>query len=122
MKSLDEVFGLFKSERRRFALYYLDTADGPVPIDELAKKIYEWENDPSETDIPDDAYEDVVLSLRHNHLPQIEDASHIEFDATSQQLRISGMSSEADVILSVTKAIEKPGESTDFIRDRFGNP
>lgn len=118
MDSLDEIFALFTRERRRFALYYLDNADGAVPIDELAEQIREWETDPEREEVPDDEYEETLIELEHNHLPKIEDVDHVEYDRTNEQIRISGLSSEVDVLLSVTKAIERPSETNDIAFER----
>lgn len=115
MESLDELFNLFSKERRRYVLYYLDEADGKVSIDELVKQIHEWESSSSHDSVPPDEYEDIVISLEHNHLPNIEDATHIEFHRENQQIRISGQSQESGILLSVSKAIEQSSGSTDIV-------
>lgn len=115
METLDEVFTLFSKERRRYVLYYLDQADGKVSIDELVEQIHNWETLSSHGSVPPDDYEDIVISLEHNHLPKIEDASHIEFQRENQQIRISGLSPESNILLSVSKAIEQPSSSIDII-------
>ncbi|WP_224269757.1 DUF7344 domain-containing protein [Haloprofundus salinisoli] len=120
MELLDEVFSLFSTERRRFALYYLKGAESPVSIDELAEKIYEWEENGSCDTIPDDELQKVILSLEHSHLPKLEDATHVEYDRTNEQVRISGLSAEADVILSVSEALEQPSQTNDFVVSQLG--
>ena len=115
MKSLDDVFALFSKERRRFVLYYLDHADGKVSIGELVEQIHEWETSPPHDSIPDEEYEELVVSLEHNHLPKIENATHIEYYRENQQIRISALPAEVDVLLSVSKAIEQPSSSTDLV-------
>ncbi|WP_418279929.1 DUF7344 domain-containing protein [Halorubrum sp. DTA98] len=114
MESLDEVFSLFSEERRRYVLYYLEQVDGKVSIDELVKQIHEWETQSSHDSVPPDEYEDIIISLEHNHLPKIEDATHIEFQRENQQICISGLSSESGVLLSVAKAIDQPTSSEDI--------
>lgn len=120
MESLDDVFTLFTRERRRFALYYLDNADGAVPIDELAEQIHEWETNPEREGVPDDEYEETLIELEHNHLPKIERVDHVEYDRTNGRIRITDLSSEIDVLLSVTKAIERPSETNDAILRHLG--
>ena len=115
METLDEVFTLFSNERRRYVLYYLNQADGKVSIDELVEQIHDWETRSSHDSVPSDDYEDIVISLEHNHLPKIEDASHIEFQRENQQIRISGLSPESDILLSVSKTVEQPSSSRDTI-------
>ncbi|WP_418282808.1 DUF7344 domain-containing protein [Halorubrum sp. DTA98] len=120
MESLDDVFSLFSTERRRYALYYLQSVDGPISIDELAEHIYAWETENEDGTIPDDELQHVILSLEHTHLPKIEDATHVEYDRTNDQVRISGLSMEANVVLSVSEAIEQPSETNDFVVSRLG--
>lgn len=115
MKKLDEVFGLFSNERRRFVLYYLDRVDGKVSVDELAEQVYEWEANPRDDDAPEGGYDEMVISLEHKHLPKIEDATHVEYDRENDQVRITDLSTEVDVLLSVSEAIEQPANSEDIV-------
>lgn len=115
MDTLDELFTLFSKERRRYVLYYLEQADEKVTIDELVEHIHDWEAQSPQDSIPPGEYEDIVISLEHNHLPKIEDATHIEFQRENQQIRISDLSSESDVLLSVSKAIEQPSNVKDIV-------
>lgn len=111
MESLDEVFELFSEERRRLALYYLDEADGPVPVRELASQIQAWENGTEPTSVPDDEYQDIVLRLKHSELPKAAEAEYVHYDPERNVIELSGPSPEFNVILSVAEAIEQPGES-----------
>ena len=120
MKTLDDVFTLFTEERRRFTLYYLKNADGAVSVEELAANLYEWEENGTRETIPDGELREMILTLEHNHLPKIEEATHVEYDRTNEQVRITGLSTEADILLSVTEALEHPAKSSDFIAGRFG--
>lgn len=115
MKALDEVFDLLRRERRRYALYYLDQQDGPVTIDELTRKISEWELGSSRNEVPDERFEDVILSLEHSHLPRVDDAEHIEYDRENERLRITDASTEFSVILSITKGLERPSTDVDVL-------
>lgn len=114
METLDEIFTLFSEERRRYVLYYLDQVGGKVSIDELVEQIHDWETSSSHDSAPPDEFEKITISLEHNHLPQIEDATHIEFQRENEQIWISSLSVETDVLLSVSKAIEQPSNSTDI--------
>ena len=117
MKALDEVFGLLDRERRRYALYYRQEAGGPVPVNELAEQIAARENEPPTAAVPDDAFDDVTLTLRH-HLPKAVRTEYIEYDPEAGVVRLSGTSAEFDVVPSVAKAIEQPANETRFsLRD-----
>lgn len=114
MESLDEVFALFSKERRRFALYYLDQTDGPVSIEELVEQIHEWETAEPHDSVPAETFKEIVLSLEHNHLPQIENATHIEYDREDRHVRISDFTAGVDVLLSVSKSLEQPSNARDI--------
>lgn len=110
MKSLDHVFQLLNRERRRFALYYLEEAGRPVPVGELAEKVAEWEaSRPAEGGHDEHGeFDDVVLSLVHQHLPKAAEAEFVEYDHEEGVVRLTGTPAEFDVVLSVSKAIEQP--------------
>lgn len=111
MKSLDEVFDLFSKERRRWALYYLDEADGQVPVRDLAEQIQAWENGSDPPALADDEYRNIVLELKHSDLPRAAEAEYVHYDPEQNVIELSGTSPEFSVILSVAEAIEHPGES-----------
>jgi hypothetical protein len=119
MASVDDILSLLAPERRRYALYYLKNADGAVPIEELTEEIYAWEENDPENSVPTDEFRELLITLEHTHLPKIDEATHVEYDRTNDRIRITGMSSEADVLLSVTEAIEQPSETNDFVVDRL---
>lgn len=110
MESLDRIFDIFGKERRRYALYALDEADGPVEMRELAEQIREWEDD--EDDVDTREYEDVYLSLRHRHLPKAARAEYIEFDREENEIRITGEPTEFQIVLAVSEAMEAPDEDS----------
>ena len=80
MVSLDRVFDLLSNERRRYALYYLEQHDGPVPIDEVAEQVAEWETDGAPSSIPEEKFDRVEVSLYHNVLPKAAEAKYVEYD------------------------------------------
>lgn len=109
MESLDEVFELFSEERRRYALYYLDEAEGPVEVRELASQIQEWEDGSDPPALGDD-YRDIVLELEHTDLPKAARAEYVHYDPEEDIIELSGSSPEFEIVLSVAEAIEQPGE------------
>ena len=112
MKALDEVFGLLDRERRRFALYYLREVDEPVTVEELAEQIAAWETNTAPADVPDSAFDDVTLTLRHHHLPKAAEVEFVEYDREANVVRLSGTPAEFGVVLSVAKAIERPASDS----------
>ena len=121
MNALDEVFELLDRERRRYALYHLAEAEGPVRVEELAEQVAAWEHGTSTDGVPEEAFEDVTLTLVHQHLPKAARAEFVEYDREENVVRLSGSPAEFDVVLSVAKAIDQPAETngvvglTDFI-------
>ena len=104
MRSLDQLFDLFSKERRRYALYALDRADEPITIQELANRVREWETE--EDTGSTSAFDDVVLTLQHTHLPNAASAEYIEYDRAENEIQISSTSTEFRIVLSVAEAIE----------------
>lgn len=107
MEVLDDVFELLRKERRRFALYYLEDQNRPVHVDELSEKIDEWENDPDPS-LSDDEYDDVVLTLKHKHLPKAAQTEFVHYGPEKNVVELTGSPSEFEVVLSVAEAIEQP--------------
>lgn len=110
MKSLDEVFELFADERRRYAMYYLDEVDGPVPVRELASQIQAWEDESEPPTLADGEYRDIVLTLKHADLPKAAEAEYVHYDSEENVIELSGTSPEFNVILTVAEAIEQPND------------
>lgn len=110
MNELDEVFQLLSKERRRFVLYYLDEQCGPVPVSELAEKIQEWETDSTPEKFPDENYQNITLTLKHQHLPRAAKMEYVEYDADKSTIQLTGTPASVSVILSVAEFIEQPGK------------
>lgn len=115
MDSFNQLFDLFSRERRRYALYALDEADGPVEVEELADQIQEWEEVAEY--VSSDDFDEVVLSLEHTHLPKAAQAEYIEYDRDEREIRISGESTEFQMILTVSEALEKTDQENVFDPD-----
>jgi hypothetical protein len=106
MVTLDTIFDLLSKERRRYTLYYLEEQNGKVPVNELAKQVAEWED--SGDELSWEKYERVRVSMEHNDLPKTADAEFIEYNPDEGVVEISGMSLEADAVISLAKVIEEP--------------
>lgn len=78
---LDSLFGVLADRRRRRLLAYLaGTDDGVATVSELADHVAADDADP----------ERVTVSLHHAHLPRLEDAGIVEYDARSETVRYRG--------------------------------
>lgn len=74
----DEVFVAFRNRHRRYVLYYLSEHEA-VPVDELADVLAGWEALESGFATRDD-WAALRATLRHRHLPLLEDAGLIDRD------------------------------------------
>lgn len=75
----DTVFDLLGNERRRASLKHLIDSDGETPVGELARDVAEdivEESTPAE-----DVQRSVYISLCQSHLPKLDRASIVEYDA-----------------------------------------
>jgi len=115
MEALSEIFALLSKKRRRYALYYIDEANGAVRIDELAKAVNEWEDGASTLGLQEEEYEEAVLTLKHSHLPKAAEAEFIDYDAEAGSIQISGSPTEFKAILHIAEALEHPSRE-DIVR------
>ncbi|MCH7661040.1 MAG: hypothetical protein IH933_10855 [Euryarchaeota archaeon] len=106
MMSLDTVFDLLRSERRRHVLYYLDEREGQVSVEEVTEEIAREETDDGE--IPPEKYEQIELSLHHTHLPKSAVAEFIEYDAEAGEVYVHGSPDEEfDTVLTVAEVLDE---------------
>ena len=104
MVSLDTVFDLLRSERRRHVLYYLNERKGEVPVEELVAAVTEGETNGSPS--PGE-FERVGVSLKHVHLPKAAEAEFIEYDREEGVLRVSGTPPEYDAIVTIAEVVDE---------------
>lgn len=109
---LDTIFDLLTEQRRRYVLYYLDSQDRPVPIEEITEQIARWESEGSPETIPAQTSDQIEITLAHRHLPKLDSAHCIEYDSDTQSLYLRGPSPAFKAILTIAKLVEKPSESS----------
>ncbi|XVH32638.1 DUF7344 domain-containing protein [Haloferacaceae archaeon DSL9] len=110
MVTLDTVFELLTDERRRYALYYLSEQSGPVTVEELGATITEWEENPPELGDASSTFEDVIIELKHTHLPKSAEVDFIQYDPEQNVVQVQGAPREFDAFVSIAQLIEKPDE------------
>jgi hypothetical protein len=106
MVSVDTVLDLLQEDTRRYALYYLDSQDAPVRVEELAEAVAEMESD-SET-VEEAAVAAYEVELRHGDLPKVTEAEFVEYDAEAGVVRLTGEPPTFEAILSVAEVLERP--------------
>lgn len=82
------MFDLLSSSRRRFVLQYLSRHEGPVPFSELANELAAWENDTDVEDITERQRKRVYVSLYQTHIPKLEEAGIVDYDADAGEVRL----------------------------------
>ncbi|OVE84125.1 DUF7344 domain-containing protein [Natronolimnobius baerhuensis] len=89
--SLDEVFRLLSSRRRRYTLYHLyEQDDGVATATELTNHVARLEvaaDETPPTEVTDELITTIRTELQHVHLPKLEDAGVLEQDQRSETVR-----------------------------------
>lgn len=89
--SFDDIFKLLSEKRRRYAIHHLSTTpEGVATLSDLVEQVAAWETETSVGDVPDDYRKRVEASLHHTHLPKLDDANIIDYDARSESVRYWG--------------------------------
>ncbi|WP_440008206.1 DUF7344 domain-containing protein [Halomicrococcus sp. SG-WS-1] len=82
--SIDTVFGLLASPRRRAVLHRLRSADGnELSIDAVAEAL-------TENCETVQSKRRALISLRHHHLPKLDDTGVVEFRRDDETVRYAG--------------------------------
>lgn len=91
--SRDVAFEILTNPRRRYALTYLRSQSGRVPIGELAEAVAAWERDTSVELVSSKERKSVYTSLYQTHLPKMADAGVVDYD---RQRGIVALADRAD--------------------------
>lgn len=106
--SLDDVFDVLSTERRRYALYYLQKEDRKVPVDELIETVVSWEENGSTEAPREEEFRRAEISFKQVHLPKTADIEFIEYNSDEETIQIEGISPEYESIVTIAKLIEQP--------------
>lgn len=96
----DVVFDILSSARRRYVLYQLRTEDDPVELTELAEDVAAWENDTTVDELTKQQRKRVYVSLYQTHVPKLEDASLVQYDQDSGEVRLTQAANDIDQYLN----------------------
>jgi len=78
--SLDDIYHLLQTQRRRDVLRYLRTADDRVRLRELAEQVAAWEQETTVDDLRSDERQRVYISLYQSHLPKLDNHGIVDYD------------------------------------------
>lgn len=91
----DELFDVLSHSHRRFILQYLQTADTPLPVDEVTAGIVAWKNTLVSADQVGESKAALVeISLLHSHLPKMAETGFIRYDKTRQTVTLGDRTEE----------------------------
>jgi hypothetical protein len=96
--SLDTIFEVLVSERRRNALYALYRHAGPISLADLADEVASFEGEPTER---------VAASLHHTHLPKLVEVGVADYDAEQDLVRLTDHSDRFREYLTTAAADER---------------
>lgn len=94
---MDELYGVFANRRRRYALHYLQQADGPVDFGEMAEQVAAWEYGKPRGEVTSDERKYVYSALQQGHLPKMHDVGLIEFYKRDGTVEPTAVLDEIDV-------------------------
>lgn len=77
--SLDDIFDILASQRRRYVLHCLQEYEKPMALADLADEIAVAEYGTDIVDIPAEEVKYVYTSLYHTHIPKLADAGVVEY-------------------------------------------
>ncbi|WP_254764226.1 DUF7344 domain-containing protein [Natrinema marinum] len=106
MVSVGRVLELLAEQRRRYALYCLEDRDDPLSVAELAAAVARMEQ--TDGEISADRRNRIELSLKHTHLPMVEQTSFVEYDSTASTVRLTDKPPAFEELLTVAETLEEP--------------
>lgn len=106
--SQDVIFDLLSNRRRRFILSYLYEHDEPTMLMEFATRIAAWENNVPIDEVTDDQQKRVYVSIYQTHIPKLEDAGVITYDAESGLIELTDRADDLIQLLLIDHRDEPP--------------
>ena len=112
-RSTDNLFDVLSNRRRRYVVYVLKHARGPVGLGPLATQIAAWENDEPRADVSGVERKRVYTSLQQVHLPKMDDMGVLAFDKRSGT--IEPTASLAEVTLDTDDSDESASWAVSYL-------
>jgi len=106
--SKGEIFDVLQNERRRHVLQYLRRHGGPVDLGELASHVASAEYDCPTGDVSSTQRKRVYTTLQQSHLPQMNDAGIVAYDAEAGVITTTPQTEELTVYLEIVPEGEFP--------------
>ena len=78
--SKDDIYHVLQNERRRSVLRYLEDADGPVRMRDVAEQVAAWENDTTVEQLTSKERQRVYIALYQTHLTKLDEMDIIDYN------------------------------------------
>jgi len=101
-----EIFELLSNDRRRYVLRYFRRTDQAVDLSSLVRQVAAWEQEVSAEEVTRDERKRVYTSLRQTHLPKMEAAGFVTFDAENGTVEPSEDVSDLDIYMEIVPGRE----------------
>ncbi|GAA0231538.1 hypothetical protein ACFFQF_25790 [Haladaptatus pallidirubidus] len=105
--SRDKIFHILQTQRRRDALRYLKSTDGPIEMRDLAEQVAAWENDTTVRKLSSNERQRVYIALYQSHLPKLDNEGIIEYNQSRGIVERGPLADQFDPYL------DTPGEIAD---------
>jgi hypothetical protein len=97
----DQAFDLLGNDQRRRAIAALREFDGVVGLDQLAEATVARGEDIDPKNVTEDRRERTAAMLHHAHLPRLEDAEVVVYDAGEGQVESTEVAEELNPYFEV---------------------
>lgn len=87
--SLRRFFDLLADPHRRYAIYFLRSAEGTAAIRPLVEHVAAWDADTTADALSDERYEAVYVAFVREHLPALRDAGVVAYDLRREHVRFT---------------------------------
>jgi hypothetical protein len=104
--SQEVVFEMLSNERRRYVVHYLLDAGEEAELRDLARTVAAWENDKAPDEITSQERKRVYNALQQAHLPRMNDAGLVAFDASRGTVSAADDLADLQVYLEIVPGDE----------------
>jgi hypothetical protein len=106
---LERILEALNHSRRRLFLYHLRETD-PTDIEAAAKQVAAMEHGVKPSEVADDTYDHIRITLDHSHLPKLEELGVIDYDRRHGNIRFDDPPRGFEDFLDLTRSVEESGD------------
>lgn len=102
VRSTDTIHDLLSSRRRRHVVVALSERNPPIALRELAAAVASREAETDSNEVSAEVTDEITVALHHVHLPKLDDADIVDYDAE----RNAVASARAEELASVVRSFD----------------